>query len=140
MSQRFEELLDIFESDDNLWVGIVTGNGKVFCAGADLKSISKGESIFTKRGGFAGLVQRDRKKPLIAAVNGAALAGGCEIVLACDLVVAVESAVFGVPEVKRALVAAAGGLFRLPRRLPPAIAMEMILTGGILSSLAIVCC
>ncbi len=83
----------------------------------------------TERGGFAGITRRDRVKPLIAAVDGPALAGGCEIALACDLIVASTAASFGLPEVKRSLVAAAGGLFRLPRALPPAVAMELILTG-----------
>jgi enoyl-CoA hydratase len=133
LSKRMEELLDAFESDDEVWVGILASSSNVFCAGADLKSISKGENIMTKRGGFAGIVTRERRKPLIAAVSGAALAGGCEIVLACDLVVATENAVFGVPEVKRALVAAAGGLFRLPRKLPQNIAMQMVLTGDPIS-------
>jgi enoyl-CoA hydratase len=85
--------------------------------------------MVTQRGGFAGIVQRERTKPLIAAVDGPALAGGTEIVLACDLVVASRTAVFGVPEVKRNLVAGAGGLFRLPRKLPRNIAMELVLTG-----------
>jgi len=130
LSQRFEKLLDDFEADDDLWIGIVaSSHPKVFCAGADLKAISSGERIFTEKGGFAGVVQYPRKKPLIAAVDGAALAGGCEIVLACDLVVASKASRFGVPEVKRSLVAAAGGLFRLPRKLPNAIAMELLLTG-----------
>lgn len=102
---------------------------QVFCAGADLKSISAGKSVQTADGGFAGFVQLPRTKVVIAAVEGMALAGGCEIVLACDLVVASEKAVFGVPEVKRSLVAAAGGLFRLPRKLPRNVAMEMNLTG-----------
>mmetsp|Transcript_12512 Transcript_12512/g.20240 ORF Transcript_12512/g.20240 Transcript_12512/m.20240 type:complete len:257 (+) Transcript_12512:418-1188(+) len=130
LSRRMEELMEIFEKDENLWVGIIaSSHQKVFCAGADLKAISKNESVFTAKGGFAGLVHFPRTKPLIAAVDGAALAGGCEIVLACDLVVASKNARFGVPEVKRSLVAAAGGLFRLPRKLPRAIAMEMLLTG-----------
>jgi enoyl-CoA hydratase len=103
----------------------------VFCAGADLKSIRDGRrlELSTERGGFAGLVRRQRTKPLIAAVDGPALAGGTEIVLSCDLVVASEAARFGLPEVKRGLVAAAGGLFRLPRKLPANLAMEHVLTG-----------
>lgn len=127
---QFEAHLDAFEADDDLWVGIVTSSHpKVFSAGADLKAISKGQRIMTKKGGFAGFVQYPRKKPMIAAVDGHCLAGGCEIALACDLIVASRKASFGVPEVKRSLVAAAGGLFRLPQKLPRAIALELLLTG-----------
>src|SRR6202030_3316701 len=114
-----------------VWVGIVTGTGPVFCAGADLKAIASGQagSLNTQRGGFAGITRRERTKPIIAAVDGPALAGGTEIVLACDLVVASTNATFGIPEVKRSLVAAGGGLFRLPRKLPFNVAMELTLTG-----------
>jgi enoyl-CoA hydratase len=103
----------------------------VFSAGADLKAIASGQAadLQTKRGGFGGIAARQRTKPLIAAVDGPALAGGTEIVLSCDLVVASTNARFGIPEVKRSLVAAAGGLFRLPRALPRNIAMELALTG-----------
>ncbi len=129
-----EEAIDQIEADDEVWVGILTGaktdKGYIFCAGADLKQMSVDPGgMSTQRGGFGGLVQRERTKPLIAAVDGPALAGGTELVLACDLVVASRTAVFGVPEVKRNLVAAAGGLFRLPRKLPRNIAMELVLTG-----------
>ena len=122
------------EADDEIWVGILTGSktekGHIFCAGADLKMMSVDPGAMqTERGGFGGLVQRERTKPLIAAVDGPALAGGTELVLACDLVVASKTAVFGVPEVKRNLVAAAGGLFRLPNMLPRNVAMELALTG-----------
>ena len=135
VSMTLEKLLEEFEADDELWIGIVASALKrVFCAGADLKAISKREVISTEKGGFAGIVKYPRTKPLIAAVDGAALAGGCEIVLACDLVVASHSATFGVPEVKRSLVPAAGGLFRLPFKLPHALAMEMILTGDPISA------
>lgn len=131
VAQGMEAALDRLESEDDAWVGIVTGEGKVFCAGADLKAIASGQagSIQTQRGGFGGIVTRERTKPVIAAVDGPALAGGCEIVLACDLVVASTNAAFGLPEVKRSLVAAAGGLFRLPRAIPKNIAMELALTG-----------
>lgn len=130
VSERIESLIERFEADDNLWVAIIaSSHPRVFCAGADLKSLNRGENVSTEDGGFAGLVNKRRTKPLIAAVDGFALAGGCEIVLACDLVVASRVSKFGVPEVKRSLVAAAGGLFRLPRRLPRNIAMEMNLTG-----------
>src|SRR3954449_7980644 len=131
VANGMEAAIDRLEEDDNVWVGILTHNGPVFSAGADLKAISSGKAadLQTSRGGFAGLVQRQRTKPLIAAVEGPALAGGCEIALACDLIVASKQARFGVPEVKRSLVAAAGALFRLPRALPHNLALEMIMTG-----------
>jgi enoyl-CoA hydratase len=131
VASGMEAAIDRFEADDDTWVAVLTGAGPVFCAGADLKAISSGNAaaLNTKRGGFGGFASRERTKPVIAAVNGPALAGGCEIVLACDLVVASTEAKFGVPEVKRSLVAGAGGLFRLPRALPRAIAMEAVLTG-----------
>lgn len=130
VASEFEAHMDAFEADDDLWVGIVeSSSDKVFSAGADLKSISAGKAVFTAKGGFAGFVQYPRTKPIIACVDGPALAGGCEIVLTCDLVVASTRAKFGVPEVKRSLIAAAGGLFRLPRKLPHAVAMELVLTG-----------
>jgi enoyl-CoA hydratase len=126
-----ESAIDELEADDEVWVGIITGEPPVFSAGADLKEINAGNAanLQTERGGFAGIVQRERSKPLIAAVDGPALAGGTEIVLACDLVVASTTATFGVPEVKRSLVAGAGALFRLGRKLPFNLAMELALTG-----------
>jgi enoyl-CoA hydratase len=134
VARGLEEAVDKLEADDDVWVGIVTGartdKGWIFCAGADLKQMSVDPAgMMTERGGFAGFVRRERSKPIIAAVDGPALAGGTEIVLACDLVVASRTAVFGVPEVKRNLLAAAGALFRLPRKLPRNIAMELVLTG-----------
>jgi enoyl-CoA hydratase len=131
VARGMEAAIDQLEADDDVWVGIVTGEGSVFSAGADLKAIAAGQAgeLATSKGGFAGITRRDRRKPLIAAVDGPALAGGCEIVLACDLVVASRTAAFGLPEVKRSLVAAGGGLFRLPRVLPAKVAMEVILTG-----------
>jgi enoyl-CoA hydratase len=131
VARGMEEAIDRLEDDPEVWVGVVTGDGPVFSAGADLKAIASGQAaeLQTQRGGFAGIARRERTKPLIAAVNGPAYAGGCEIVLSCDLVVASREAKFGIPEVKRSLVAAAGGLFRLPRALPRNIAMEMALTG-----------
>jgi enoyl-CoA hydratase len=131
VARTMEEGLDRLEEDEDIWVGIVTGAGPVFSAGADLKAIASGQAadLQTKRGGFGGIAARLRTKPLIAAVDGPALAGGTEIVLSCDLVVASTNARFGIPEVKRSLVAAAGGLFRLPRALPRNIAMELALTG-----------
>ena len=130
LAQALEEAVDRFENDDDLWVGVLAGNGPVFCAGADLKAVASGNAnLGTARGGFGGFVTLERTKPIIAAVEGPAVAGGCELVLACDMVVASDSASFGLPEVKRSLVAMAGGTTRLPKRLPPNIAMEMALTG-----------
>jgi len=132
VSLAFGAAFDELEADDDCWVVIVTGAGnKAFSAGMDLKAFTAGEAadIMGAKGGFGGIAQRDFAKPLIAAVNGSALAGGCEIMLSCDLVVAVEDALFGIPEVKRGLMAAAGGLIRLPKRIPPAIALELALTG-----------
>lgn len=131
VARMMEAGLDRFEADDDARVAIITGAGSVFCAGADLKEVASGNarSISTKRGGFAGLVVRDRTKPVIAAVNGTAVAGGCEIMLACDMAVVAEGVKIGVPEVKRSLVAAAGALWRLPRAVGPARAAEMALTG-----------
>lgn len=120
-----------FEADPEVWVGILTGAGPNFCAGADLKALAggRGAQLQTEDGGFGGWVRYPRTKPVIAAVRGFALAGGTELVLACDLVVASSNAAFGVPEVTRGIVAAAGGLFRLPRAIPPARARELVLTG-----------
>ncbi len=131
VAKGIEEAIDKVEADDSIWVGVLTGVPPVFCAGADLKEINSGNaaSLTTARGGFAGFVQRERTKPIIAAVDGPALAGGTEIVLASDLVVASTTATFGIPEVKRSLVAGAGGLFRLGRKIPLNIAMELTLTG-----------
>lgn len=131
VAQGIETALDRIEEDDGVWVGILTGEPPVFSAGADLKEINAGNAgaLVTERGGFAGIVQRERTKPLIAAVDGSALAGGTEIVLACDMVVASKNAKFGVPEVKRSLAAAGGALFRLGRKVPFNVAMELALTG-----------
>jgi enoyl-CoA hydratase len=131
VAQGIESAIDKIEGDDAIWVGILTGEPPVFSAGADLKEINAGRAaaLGTERGGFGGIVQRERTKPIIAAVDGPALAGGTEIVLACDLVVASTNATFGIPEVKRSLVAAGGGLFRLGRKLPFNLAMELALTG-----------
>ncbi len=131
-----EAALDVLEEDDDLRVGILTGVPPVFCAGADLKELQRGggRAMFTERGGFAGIVTRERTKPVIAAVDGPALAGGTELVLATDLVVASHRATFGIPEVKRSLVAGAGGLFRLPRKIPVNVAMECALTGDPISA------
>jgi enoyl-CoA hydratase len=132
VSQQMGAALDELAEDSGCSVVVLTGAGdKAFSAGMDLKAFASGEGagILSAAGGFAGIAERDFPKPLIAAVNGSCLAGGCEIMLACDLAVAAEHAVFGIPEAKRGLIAGAGGLFRLPRRLPLAIALELALTG-----------
>lgn len=129
------EALEEADADPEIRVVVVTGAGdKSFCAGADLRAISRGESVTPDdpaklAWGFAGLANHAISKPIIGAVNGAALGGGSEVALACDLVVAAENAKFGLPEVKVGLIAAAGGVFRLPRQIPIKQAMEMILTG-----------
>ncbi len=136
VAQGMEAAIDQMEADDNVWVGVITANTEgqespVFCAGADLKAINSGNAagLNTKKGGFAGFVYRERSKPVIVAVDGLATAGGCEIVLAADLVVATTRSSFGLAEVKRNLIAGAGGLFRLPQAIGQAAAMEAILTG-----------
>jgi enoyl-CoA hydratase/carnithine racemase len=121
--------LDRLDSETSLSVGILTGAGGTFSSGMDLKGFLKGETPVIEGRGLAGLTQAPPRKPLIAAVEGYALAGGFEMVLACDLVVASREAKFGIPEVKRGLVAGGGGLLRLPQRLPYHVAMELALTG-----------
>lgn len=136
VAEAMEDAIDQLENDDDVWLGIIQANTEgqsnpVFCAGADLKAINAGQgaTLNTERGGFAGFTYRERKKPVIAAVDGLATAGGCEIVLAADLVVATTRSAFGLAEVKRNLIAGAGGLFRLPRAIGRNAAMELILTG-----------
>jgi enoyl-CoA hydratase len=122
------DALDACESDDDVWVVVLTGAGdKAFSAGMDLKAFAAGEFPITDKG-FGGITQRDFPKPLIAAANGAALAGGFEILISCDMVVAAEHARFGIPEAARGLIAGGGGLIRLPKRIPLAVAYEMALT------------
>jgi crotonobetainyl-CoA hydratase len=125
--------LEQAEADLEIRAVVLTGAGdQTFCAGADLKAIARGESLNppgTETWGFAGMVQHPISKPVIAAVNGTALGGGTELVLASDLAVAVDTATFGLPEVRRGLIAAAGGLVRLPEQLPRKVAMRLILTG-----------
>lgn len=121
--------LDELDARADLRIGILTGAGGTFCAGMDLKGFLRGERPSLPDRGFGGLTRKPPSKPLIAAVEGYALAGGFELVLACDLVVSSETAQFGIPEVKRGLAAAAGGLVRLPRQLPYRIALELALTG-----------
>lgn len=129
LADRLAGALDLLDDRADLSVGVLTGAGGTFCSGMDLKGFSRGEIPVVPGRGFAGLVERPPAKPLVAAVEGHALAGGFELVLACDLVVASRAATFGLPEVKRGLTAAAGGLFRLPRRVPYHLAMELVLTG-----------
>src|SRR3954462_14629744 len=131
VSRAMARFLDEIEADAELRAVVLTGAGEVFCAGADLKVVAQGRAgdIASGKGGFAGIVTRDFPKPIIAAVNGPALAGGFEIVLSCDLVVAADTARFGIPEVKWGLMAAAGGLFRLPKGVPLAVALELAMTG-----------
>lgn len=127
-----EAAVDRAEADPEIWAVVLTGAGPhAFCAGADLKEVSAGRSagLATERHGFGGFVRAPRTKLWIAAAQGHALAGGLELLLACDMAVAAETANFGLPEVKRSLVAGAGGVFRLPRALPKAIALQMIATG-----------
>jgi enoyl-CoA hydratase len=123
------EALEQLDADASLSVGIVTGAGGYFCAGMDLKAFASGQRPWVEGRGFGGIVEKSSDKPLIAAVEGFAVAGGLEIALACDLIVAAEGAKLGIPEVKRSLVAAGGGLLRLPRMLPRNIANELALTG-----------
>jgi enoyl-CoA hydratase len=128
MAHDMEAVIDRFEADANLRVAILAAAGTTFCAGQDLKEAATGELAFTARRGGFGIMALPPMKPLIAAVDGQALAGGMELTLCCDLVVASSTSVFGLAEAKRSLVAIGGGCFRLPRRLPWPIAMEMILT------------
>jgi enoyl-CoA hydratase len=123
------DALDQLDADASLSVAVVTGAGGYFCAGMDLKAFAAGEMPWVEGRGFGGIVERNSDKPLIAAIEGFAVAGGLEIALACDLIVAAAGAKLGIPEVKRSLVAAGGGLLRLPRMLPRNIANELALTG-----------
>lgn len=131
VTQTLDSIVQQVESEESIWAVVLTGaEGKVFSAGADLKEVAAGklEELYSENGGFAGLAQAARSKVWIAAVNGLALAGGFEIVLACDLVVASDTASFGLPEVGVGLLPAAGGAYRLPRALPRAMAIELMLT------------
>jgi enoyl-CoA hydratase len=124
--------LDELDADDGLRLGVLTGAGGFFCAGMDLGAFVKGESPWFGDRGFAGIAQRGARKPLIAAIEGFAVAGGLEIALACDLVVAAEGAKMGIPEAKRSLVAAGGALLHMPKRMPYHVVMELALTGDAL--------
>jgi enoyl-CoA hydratase len=133
-SELIAAALEQLDTDNDLRVGIITGAGGTFCSGMDLKGFLRGELPFAAGKGFAGLTEAPPKKPLIAAVDGYALAGGFEITLACDLTVANRDAKFGIPEVKRGLACAAGGLLRLPRQIPSRVAMEYVLTGDFMTA------
>lgn len=130
-SEQMKAAIDRFEEDPDLFIGIITGAGGTFSAGADLKEAAKGKRRSTERGGF-GIFAKPPKKPIIAAVEGYAVAGGMELCLACDLIVAAKDARMGLPEVRHNLVAVGGGLFRLPKRMPYHLVMELALTGDML--------
>jgi enoyl-CoA hydratase/carnithine racemase len=125
MAEGISEALDRLADDESLWAGVITGTTSVFCAGTDMRAGVHS----TERGGQYGIIRRSRIKPLIAAVEGAALGGGFEVAMACDLIVASTTAQFGLPEVQRSLVAICGGLFRAPKILPLNVARELLLTG-----------
>lgn len=129
VAQGIAAALDELDGDAGLSLGVLTGAGKGFSAGMDLKAFVAGEAPYVEGRGFAGITQRSSSKPLIAAVEGFAVAGGLEVAISCDLIVAARGARLGIPEVKRSLVAAGGGLLRLPRMLPRNVAMELALTG-----------
>lgn len=137
LSGAVGEALSVADEDPDVAVIVLTGSGRAFCAGMDLKAYAAGESVDAPghpEWGFAGFVRRTLKKPVVAAVNGFAMGGGTELVLAADLAIAARSAVLGLPEVKRGLVAAGGGVLRLPRQVPRKLAMEVVLTGESVSA------
>jgi len=134
ISEKMAAALDELDSTPELRIAIVTGAGGTFCSGMDLKGFLRGERPSVPGRGFGGLTMKPPAKPLIAAVEGYALAGGFELALACDFIIASESAKFGIPEVKRGLAATAGGLIRLPRLIPTRIALEFALTGDMVSA------
>jgi enoyl-CoA hydratase len=133
-SEAIAQAMDELDGDKNLTVGILTGAGAHFCSGMDLKAFLRGERVELPGRGLAGIIETPPRKPVIAAVEGYALAGGFEIALACDLMVAADNAQFGLPEVKRGLMAGSGGLMRLPERIPRQIAMQYALTGDMMSA------
>jgi len=133
-SEMIAQAMDKLDNNPDLSIGILTGQGDHFCSGMDLKAFLKGERVELEGRGLAGIAQTPPRKPLIAAVEGYALAGGCEIALACDLIVASDTAQFGIPEVRRGLIAGSGGLMRLPQKIPPQIALEYALTGRPMSA------
>ncbi|MGD2008043.1 MAG: crotonase/enoyl-CoA hydratase family protein [Cellvibrionales bacterium] len=134
MAEGIAAAMDELDSNDAIRVAILTGSNNTFCSGMDLKAFVSGEVPFIAGRGFGGLTEAPPAKPLIAAIEGYALAGGCELAMVCDLVVAAETARFGIPEVKRGLAAAAGGLMRFPRQLPYRVAMELALTGDFMDA------
>ncbi len=134
LAEGVSAAIDELESNDDLRVAILTGAGGTFCSGMDLKAFVSGETPNVPGKGFAGLTEYTPSKPLIGAVEGYALAGGLELAISCDMLIAAEDAKFGIPEVKRGLAAAAGGLVKLPRQIPPRIAMELALTGDFISA------
>ena len=134
VAQGVAAALDALDGDSELSLGVLTGAGKGFCSGMDLKAFRAGERPHIPGRGFAGIVERPADKPLIAAIEGFAVAGGLEVALACDLIVAARGARLGIPEVKRSLVAAGGALIRLPRTMPRNLAMEMALTGDLIDA------
>jgi enoyl-CoA hydratase len=132
VARRLDSIVKETERDPDIWVVVLTSSGgPTFCAGADLAEVSAGRAaeLSTPDGGFGGFVESVRQKPWIVAVRGSALGGGLEFSLACDLRVIAESTVMGLPEVKRGLIAGAGGIYRLPRQIPRAIALEIIALG-----------
>ena len=129
MARQMEAAIDEYEANDQLWAAIIQANGPTFSAGQDLKSARSGDLGVTEKRGAFGMMRQPPNKPLIAAVDGQAFAGGMEMILSCDLIVATETSQFALTETARALMAGGGGCFRLPRRIPYHIAMEMILTG-----------
>lgn len=134
-AQAIAAAMDALDASDEVDLGVLTGAGQNFCSGMDLKAFAQtGERPYVGNRGFAGLCERPPAKPLIAAVEGYALAGGCEVALSCDLIVASTSAQFGLPEVRRGLVPGSGGMLRLPARIPYHIAMEAVLTGDMLAA------
>ena len=134
LAEGLAAAIDELESNDELRVAILTGAGGTFCSGMDLKAFVSGETPNIEGRGFAGLTEYRSSKPIIAAVEGYALAGGFELAISCDLVVAANDSKFGIPEVKRGLAAAAGGLVKLPKQIPSRIAMELALTGDFISA------
>lgn len=133
-SEAIAQAMDELDTDNDLTIGILTGAGAHFCSGMDLKAFLRGERVELPGRGLAGIIETPPRKPVIAAVEGYALAGGFEIALACDLMVAAENAQFGLPEVKRGLMAGSGGLMRLPQRIPRQIAMQYALTGDMMTA------
>lgn len=129
LAEGLAHALDELDGEAELQVGVLTGAGAGFCAGMDLKAFVRGERPYVEDRGFAGITQRPPRKPVVAAIEGFAVAGGLEVALSCDLIVAARGAKLGIPEVKRSLVAAAGALLKLPQRIPYHVAMELALTG-----------